>query len=219
MPTAVKTRRRKPAETGLEPVALAVVSRALFSPMPTDIDSGALEAVYAGRVVRTHAEVGKAFGVAKATVSTNWSPDGLPGGEGAYSLLEIAKWRVGRNRRNTASRSDASEASRALKSRVEEADARSAELRAERLERLEQEAAGRLIDRDAVGTAIKVAAVTLTERLMRLPSQHAPSLPANIADDITRMYERGIHRELVAFSETTGRTLLENYGAKNGHAE
>lgn len=215
MPATATKRRRKPAETGLEPVSLSVVSRALFSTDAADIEPGALEAVYGGRTVRTHAEIAKAFGVAKATVSTNWSPDGMPGREGCYSLVAIANWRVERNRRNAASRYDGSETSRALKSRVQEADARTAELRAERLERLELEAAGRLIDRDAIATAFKVAAAILGERLMRLPSQHAPSLPANIADDITRLYERGIRRELVAFSETTGRTLLENYGESN----
>lgn len=161
-------------------------------------------------VVPTQAAVAREFGLAANTVKQSWATAGMPGEQGRYSLTDIAVWRLRyleelEGRKQTAAELTNSE----LERQQAEEELRKIKLQNDRLEREEQIATGKVIDREAAGTAMRTAAAVLAERLMKVPAQIEPSLPVEIAPDIVRDAERLIRRELVGFSETMARDILK----------
>ena len=151
------------------------------------VDDAAILALVGDAVATTHAEVGRFLGVAANTIKQSWAPEGMPGTQGSYPIAEIVAWRLRylaelEGRKQTAAELTNSE----LERQQAEEELRKIKLQNDKLEREEQIATGKVIDREAAGTAMRTAAAVLAERLMKVPAQIEPSLPVEIAPDIVR---------------------------------
>lgn len=181
---------------------------------PSKIDEEMITSLVGDATVATQAAVANEFGLAANTVKQSWATAGMPGEQGKYHLAEIVIWRLRYLAEMEGRKSAAADLSNAQLEREQaEEELRKIKLQNDKLEREEQVACGKVIDRDAAGTAMRTAAAVLAERLMKVPAQLEPSLPVDIASEFVRDAERLIRRELVGFSETMARDILKQGNA------
>jgi hypothetical protein len=177
---------------------------------PARIDREMIAAIVGGEVVPTQAAVAREFGLAANTVKQSWATAGMPGEQGRYSLAEIAAWRLQyladiEGRKQSAADLSNSE----LERQQSEEELRKIKLQNDKLEREEQLAAGKVIDRESVETALRTLFAVHAERMMKVMAQLEPSLPVDCAADVVTTGDRLIRRELVGLSETCARDILK----------
>lgn len=168
-----------------------------------------LRAVVGTKICRTLSEVAREFGVSHNTIKTSWRPEGMPGKQGRYPLLEILLWRLRYLAELEGRKATTSELSNAqLEREQHEEELRKIRLQNDKLEREEQVAIGKLIPRDAATTVFNAAVNTAVERVLKVPATFEPRLPKNIAAEFVADQERSIRREFTALSEALARNVL-----------
>lgn len=157
-------------------------------------------------VVRTLADVARAFGVTKNTVQKDWRPDGMPGRTGHWDLSAIHAWKRARNRDESkqvdplAHGEDQQQAldsrlrKHAAEARIKEADAAAKERR----NRLEEE---NIIYRNDVERFFSEFFTRIRDQFATLSEEVSPLLPKEIkedfAEDLDKRVEdrfRALHR-------------------------
>jgi hypothetical protein len=169
---------------------------------PCRLDAVAIRALVGDLVARTHAEVGREFGLAANTIKQSWAPQGMPGEQGAYPIAEILLWRLEYEAKIDRGRSQFADLEdRELDRKQKEAEARKLELQADRLEREEAQAMGNLWSRQDVVTAWSAIFAVTAERLMVIPDDFAPELPTEMVSQIVDRCRTKIDHVLVGLSE------------------
>lgn len=179
---------------------------------PQEIDAARILEVIGGWTVGSHAAVARAFGVSANTVKQSWAPVGMPGRPGSYKIGEIFVWRVTYERQVVSRQKSRGEAG-SVDARQAEADARKTELEVEILETKMAESAGRLIDREVVGSSIRVILAELTEESTTIGDELETEFSVFCdkcqasAKDKTGIINRMFGRILVRAGERLGRVI------------
>lgn len=176
---------------------------------PGRLDERAIRSLVGDVIAKTHAAVGREFGLSANTIKQSWAPQGMPGEQGNYPIAEILIWRLDYEAKVDRGRSQYADlADQQLDRKQREAEARKLELQADRLEREEQEAMGNLIPRGDVVRTLRALASTFAERMNMIPDKIAPTLPTELVTEVTEQIRTEIQRHLKAFSELSSRDVL-----------